>query len=158
MRRKILIEENETARNGFEDIEITYPFCFKTKQDNYGKINYYRYLEDGRYENITVEYLQMHFSYGNHSNTIYALCGDHEFYFKHLANIHTLIDSKEFEDARQIYFDRYNDYLEGLKYIAKEVKEMIKNSPDSQRKDFLEEKEIIENNNDIISDNDETPF
>lgn len=143
--RKVKIED-DSQLNG---IEISYPFCFKTKKNTYGDINYYRYLEDGRYEHICVQELQIHLSFGNHSNTIYSLVGDHEFYFKQLALKHEIITSEEFDEERNKIYERYNEYLQGTKYIASEVEKMIEESHDSIRKDSLIENGIIENKNDV---------
>lgn len=120
---KIIIEE-DSPLNG---IEIQYPFCYKTKKNTYGEINYYRFLEDGRYEHICLQELQMHLSFGNHANTIYSLLGDFEFYFKQIALRNTIITEGEFELQRDEYYKRYNEYLEGSRYIAQEVESLTNN-------------------------------
>lgn len=119
--KKIEIE-SDSPLNG---VTVNYPFCYKTKKDTYGEINFYRYLEDGRFEHICLQELQMHLTFGNHSNTIYSLVADTEFYFKQLALRHVIITSEEFDEQRNELYKRYNEYLEGTKYTAIEVEDFI---------------------------------
>lgn len=146
--KTVLIEEDSPLRH----IEVTYPFCFKTKEKKYEGVSYHRYLEDGRFECITIQDLQMNFQYGNRTNTIYALVGDHEFYFKQIIQRNELISQEEFDEKRKEFFERYKDYLEGAKYIATEVERMLSSQENPYQKNN-------ENNIDIITNNDEeNPF
>lgn len=105
----------------YQDIKIQYPFCYQTKD----KKNYFRYLEDGRYEYICITEDKIHFSYGTRANTIQGLMQDDEFYFKTLANREIVITNQDFEDARKIFFSNYKNYLSGSSYLAHEVQEII---------------------------------
>lgn len=146
--KKIITDEIGRSKF-FKNNEIIYPFCFKTKTSKYNGTSYYRYLEDGRFEHLCIQELQMHMSYGNHSNFIHSLISDNEYYFKILNSHHITITVEEFEQQIKTYYERYADYLNGTKYIATEVEQIL-----STQKNFYNTKE----NNDIIINTDEPTF
>lgn len=144
----------EAEKNGqkYKDIVIIYPFCYVT--DN-GK-NYFRYLEDGRYEYLSFENSNCTFSFGCRAASIESLMADDQFYFKVLANQNTIISLEEFEFRRSLVMAEYDKYLKGDKYLSFAVENLIKQKE-------LEEKEKQKNNStseDIISsnNNDDEPF
>lgn len=147
--KKILIDEVGKSKF-FKDDEIVYPFCFKTRESKYNGICYYRYLEDGRFEHLCIQDLQMHLTYGNHSNFIHSLVSDNDFYFKVLNSRHITITEEEFEEQIRLYYERYQEYRSGCKYIAIEVEKVL-----SQQKDFYNTRE---NNSGIIENNEDVPF
>lgn len=151
MGRKIVIDAQQQAR--FKNIVITYPFCIKSGNEKSG-YNYFRYLEDGRYEYIFEQDLKMHFSYGNQINSIQGLANNDEFWYKVLLNNHERITSEEFESKRADFFSRYEDYLSGARYIAKQVEQII-----AKQKNHYEIKNENQNEGIIINkEHEDDPF
>lgn len=105
----------------YEDIKIVYPFCYMTPNQK----NFFRYLEDGRYEYLCFENNRVTFSFGARAQSIESLLSDDEFYFKVLHSINTIITNEEFEFRRNLYTVEYNKYLEGDKYLAREVEKIL---------------------------------
>lgn len=140
--------DDDDFLNKYIEIEIKYPFCYKTKDDK----NYFRYLEDGRFEHICLEEKRHCLTFGNYSNSIERLNNDKDFWFKVLGNLNLLIDNEEFEFARELLMSVYKKYLNGDQFIAFEVERIIKLKE-------KREKEIVIENNDIIKNNDkDIPF
>lgn len=141
----------------YVDVKIEYPFCYKTK----GKTeqNYFRYLEDGRYEYICISEKKMHMSFGTRVDSIQGLMDDDTFYFKTLHNREEVITNEDFEFARSQYYNNYKLYLSGDKYLSREVEDMIalENLNKQEEESFLEQdnKSIdnIDNVDDIINNN-----
>jgi len=128
---------------GYKDYEIVYPFCYKTKNG----INFFRYLEDGRYEFICMDKYATTMSFGSRAGTIEALLEEKDFYFKVIANLNEVISNEDFEFQRALYLSEYNKYLLGDKYLAGEVDRLLKSKP-----------KIVEQiEGDIITSNDEEP-
>ncbi len=137
----------------YEDVKIVYPFCFMSPN---GK-NFFRYLEDGRYEYLSFELSRVAFSFGARAQSLESLQQDDEFYFKVLANRNTVISNEDFEFRRNLYMVEYTKYLEGDKYLANEVQKII----DSQNRIYNKEETKPYNPDDIIvnnDNNDKEPF
>lgn len=131
---------DEAFLNLYEDIKVVYPFCYVTPN---GK-NFFRYLEDGRYEYISFENSRVTFSFGARAQSIESLLDDDNFYFKILYSRNEIITSEEFEFRRDLYTKEYEKYLEGDKYLAEEVKKII----DKESKIYSTKEN---NNNDLIT-------
>lgn len=114
-------ELDQAFLSTYKDFKVEYPFCTLSKD---GK-EYFRYLEDGRYENITIKGKLMSFSYGTRTDSILGLQNDDGFHFKVLGNVHNIITNEDFEIARKLLFSNYRNYLAGSHYLAKEVQDMI---------------------------------
>lgn len=134
----------------YKDLEISYPFCYKSKN---GK-NFFRYLEDGRYEYLCLEDKKSTLSFGCRSNSIDHLLEEKDFYFKVIANLNEVITNEEFEFQRKLFSAEYEKYLSGMKYISMGVEKIIR---EKQKEEEKIEKQI--DNNDIISGNiEDSPF
>ncbi len=70
---------DEAFLSKYKDIEIKYPFCYKTESKT--ETNYFRYLEDGRYEYICESEKKMHMSYGTRVDSIQGLINEDSFLF-----------------------------------------------------------------------------
>ncbi len=106
----------------YKDIEIKYPFCYKNRNDQ----NYFRYLEDGRYEFLCLEPFKSTLSFGSRAGSLDVLLSEDAFYFKVLANLNEVITNEEFESKREEYLKEYDKYLAGDKYINTQVKDIIR--------------------------------
>lgn len=106
----------------YEDIKIEYPFCYK---DNLQK-NYFRYLEDGRFENIVLEDNRHGIVFGTFTNSINGLINENDFWLKIVANLNTIIDNDEFETALNTLFIRYDKYRKAEMFVALQVEKIIK--------------------------------
>lgn len=158
MGRKIVIDYEQQLK--WKNIEIVYPFCIKYGSDQKG-YSYCRHLEDGRYEYLCCEPLKMHFSYGNQINNIPVLINNDEYWYKQLANLHKTITNEEFETARKQFFDKYQNYLNGTEYIAKDVKQLLSNQANHYKieEQQIEEKlEQLPDNGIIINNRADDPF
>jgi hypothetical protein len=111
----------------YMDIKIKYPFCYKDKSNR----NYFRYLEDGRYEYICLEPYKATLSFGSRAGSIDYLLEEDGFYFKILANLNEVITNEEFEIRREEYLKEYDKYLAGDKYINAQVKDIIRRKNES---------------------------
>lgn len=118
MVKRILDEHFEAV---YKAIEIHYPFCFKTKDEK----NYFRYLEDGRYEYICIHDKHLTLQFGTVCDTIECLQDEHNSTYKVLATRNIIIDNEDFELIRKTYFNQYKMYLLGSAYLAKEVQDLI---------------------------------
>lgn len=115
------IEIDQVFLNKYQNVEIKYPFCYKTKNCK----NYYRYLEDGRYEYIYDGGKKMTMQFGTHADSLVGLMNENGFYFKVLACRETIIENSEFEEKRKEYFENYKNYLNGDQYLAHDVKMLL---------------------------------
>lgn len=124
----------------YKDTKIEYPFCYKTKSKH--EETYFRYLEDGRYEYISISEKKMHMSYGTRVESIQGLVDEDNFYFKTISNRETVITNEDFEFARTQYYHNYKTYLSGDKYLSREVEEIISMKEMDKRaeEDFLNSK------------------
>lgn len=122
MARKKIDESFFEAK--YIDIEIKYPFCYKTKETKDG-INYFRYLEDGRFENIKISEKSCAYIFGCRANSIEELLADDGFYFKVLSNLNDVIENNEFENAYKLYLIEIEKYLSASKYLSREVNKII---------------------------------
>ena len=111
----------------YQDVKIEYPFCYKTRKGD----NYFRYLEDGRYEYICLESYKATLSFGSRAGSIDVLIAEDGFFFKVLANLNEVITNEEFETKREEYLKEYDKYLAGDKYISASVKDIIKRKNDN---------------------------
>ena len=105
----------------YVDVKIEYPFCYETPN----KKNFFRYLEDGRYEYICLEEKKATLSFGSRANSIGTLMDEDSFYFKVLANLNTVITNEDFEFQRALFSSEYTKYLAGDKYLSMEVQKEI---------------------------------
>lgn len=122
--------------SSYKDMKIEYPFCYKSVGKH--EENYFRYLEDGRYEYICISEKKMHMSYGTRVESIQGLLDDDNFYFKTIANRETVITNEDFEFARKQYYHNYQKYLSADQYLSREVEELIQLK--EEKEDALEEK------------------
>lgn len=155
MGRRIVIDAEQQAK--WKDLNIVYPFCIKYGSEERG-YTYCRHLEDGRYEHLCCEPLKMHFSYGNQVNHISGLLNNDEYWYKQLANLHTVITSEEFETARADFFGRYQNYMLGTEFIAKDVQKMLANTTNHYETKVEKEIQQISDGGIIINNGEETPF
>lgn len=118
MAKKIIDEAFEAV---YKAIIIQYPFCYKTKDEK----NYFRYLEDGRFEFICIENKFVTLQFGTRCDTIECLQEENNSTFKTLASKNIIITNEDFEEIRNIYFEQYKNYLLGTSYLAKEVQDLI---------------------------------
>lgn len=140
----------------YKDVLIEYPFCYKTKSKT--EENYFRYLEDGRYEYICISEKKMHMSYGTRVDSIQGLIDDDTFYFKTLHNREEVITNEDFEFARTQYYHNYKKYLSGDNYLAREVEEMMMLENISKQEQDSLDKEIKENPINPFEDDKDSPF
>ena len=105
----------------YVDIKIEYPFCYETPN----RKNFFRYLEDGRYEYVCLEEKKATLGFGSRANSIGTLIDEDGFYFKVLANLNTVITNEEFELRRDLFSIEYTKYLDGSKYLSMEVQKEI---------------------------------
>lgn len=134
---------------GYNDIVITYPFCYKSKDNK----NFFRYLEDGRYEFICMDKYNITMSFGSRAGKIDSLIEENDFYFKVLANLNEVISNEDFEFQRELYKKEYEKYLNGDKYLSREVEKFIEKTEKLKSNQIKKEN----NNNDIIVGED-APF
>lgn len=144
----------------YENIEIKYPFCYKTKDEKY----FFRYLEDGRFEKIWFEEKNHGFCFGTYSNSINGLVNEKDFYLKVVGNLNTIIENEEFETRRNYIFTKYKKYTSGEQFLSIQAEELLRKKEEQDRKEielFLEkqkQKQIEEqkflNKNDIILNDD----
>ena len=141
---------NTKNREGkvFVDKEINYPFCYKTKDEK----NFFRYLEDGRYDHVCLNENMVTLSFGRRTNSINHLINEDQFYFKVLANLNIEISNEDFEWSIKRFDMEYKKYLEGADYIARDV-EKIKKIKEAEKLNSIEE-----NNSDIIQNDYEPGF
>ena len=146
------IEIDNVFLDKYQDLEIKYPFCYKTKN---GK-NFFRYLEDGRYEFICLEEKRATLSFGSRANSIGNLLNEDGFYFKVLANLNEVITNEDFEFQRALFTKEYEKYLSAEKYLSNEVQKIIDKEKQSTKKEENQASEII----DIVTGNqsEEPPF
>ncbi|HMT03330.1 MAG TPA: hypothetical protein PKD00_08510 [Burkholderiales bacterium] len=137
MSNQITIDEAFFDR--YENIEIKYPFCYKTKN---GK-NFFRYLEDGRYEFICLEDKKSTLSFGSRANSIGTLLNENGFYFKILANLNEVITNEDFEFQISLFTKEYEKYLSANKYLSAEVQSKIEKEKKSKNVELDKNNEKI---------------
>lgn len=140
-RRKL----DEAFLSTYKDFEVIYPFCLLSKN---GK-HYSRYLEDGRFEYLSIEEKHMTFQFGTRTDSLQNLVDDDKFNFKQLGNVHNIITNEDFELARRIYFSNYTKYLSSTDYYANDILQGLEQAKAHEEEEFhkknesREKKEII---------------
>lgn len=113
--------------------EVTYPLCIKMEETGFqGKVSYFRYCGDGRYECICQTDISVSLSFGKGHNSI----GDTDntwlkilfFRAKYNHGGQSLITNEEFDKAVELIMNHnYTEYLAGRKYVDDKI--AVPNNP-----------------------------